>query len=344
MMAGKLWTQERREDMMEDKVKPKPAKNGMMVRFQLLLVGALAILFCGCESVVGGRTYADRVAQEKSYLQFAQHEPINHQVFAQDRYLDLLDLFACEKFNFAHCYLRAMVTESENHRLGVGFCNDVGLRAAAEGISRDAATQKVRDAVLKDDESRPSAYENAKRWPRIQAWYEAYKAKDDMDAKPKVDDLEYFLFLRRQKGLSTVQAAGKSPMFDEEYQKYLKVRYPSDKKSRKAATTPVWKLKRDVYCNALALLGADGESRPIVANSELRACLNALRTGFNEELSEKRQRNPNFQLDQEWYAAMNAQFDRIESILKEVGTCESFESEQDRRIRLARDYNKASWF
>lgn len=330
--------------IMVDIERPNVAMKGPKVRFQLLLVCALTALLCGCESVVGGRTYADRVAQEKSYLQFAQHKPIVPQTFAQDRYLEMLDRMACEKFNFAHRYLLAMVTESENHRLGVGFCKDVDCLVKAGGLSREAAAQKVRDAVLKDDESRPSVYENAKRWPRIDAWGKAYKVKVEMDAKPKVDDLEYYLFLRRQKGLSTVQAAGKSPMFDEEYQKYLKVRYPSDKKSRKAATTPVWKLKRDVYCNALALLGADGESRPIVANSELRACLNALRTGFNEELSEKRQRNPSFQIDQEWYAAMNAQFDRIESILKEVGTCESFESEQDRRIRLARDYNKASWF
>lgn len=264
-----------------------------------------------------------------------------HQPFTLDRHLDMLEFLACEKFNFEHRYLREMVTESENHRLGKGFDNDVNCFAQAEQLTPEAAAQKVRQMVLQDDESRPSVYENAKRWPRIQAWYNAYTAKVQMDAWPKVGDLEYYLFLRRQKGLSAVQAAGKSPLLDKEYEKYLKARYPKDKK---AASAPLWALKRDAYRNALALVNSEGQARPIVASLELRACLYALRTALNEELSEKRQRDPKYQVDQQWLAAMNEQFKRIESILNEVGTCESFEAEQSRRIRLARDYNKATLF
>lgn len=309
----------------------------------VVLVCALGGLFCGCGSLNSGPTYADRKAQEKSYLQFAQHQPYAHQAFAQERYLNILDFLVCEKFNFSHRYLREMVTESENHRLGVGFCNDVDYFVKAERLTPEAAAQKVRQIVMKDDESRPSAYENEKRWPRIQAWYSSYNAKVQMDARPKVGDLEYYLFLRRQRRLNPAQAAQMSPLLDKEYQKYLKARYPSEKDKKKnpqAVTTPLWVLKLEVYRNALALLNSEGQACPIVSRSELQACLSALQTGFSEELAEKRRRDPNYQIDQNWYAAMNAQFNRIRSILNEVGTCESFENEQNRRIELARDYNK----
>lgn len=311
--------------------------------FQKVAVCVLLILLCGCETLNSGPTYADRKAQEKDYLQFAQHQPIAHQEFALERYLSMLDLLACEKFNFEHRYLREMVTESENHRLGVGFCNDVDYFAKAERLTPEAAAQKVRQIVMKDDESRPSVYENEKRWPRIQAWYNAYNVKVQMDARPKVGDLEYYLFLRRQRRLDPAQAAQMSPLLDKEYQKYLAARYPSEKDKKKnpqAVTTPLWVLKLEVYRNALALLNSEGQVRPIVSLWELRACLNVLQTGFNEELAEKRRRTPNYQVDQNWYAAMNAQFKRIGSILKEIGTCETFEAEQNRRIALARDYNK----
>ena len=311
---------------------------------RLLAHCILTLIPCGCETVGGGRTYADRKAQEKSYLQFAQHQPVAYQAFALEGYLDMLDFLVCERFNFEHRYLREMVTESENHRLGVGFCNDVDYFVKAERLTPEAAAQKVRQIVMADDESRPSLYENTKRWPRIQAWYDAYNAKAQLDARPKVNDLEYYLFLRRQKGLSVAQAVRKSPLLDEEYQKYLKVRYPSDKKSQKAATTPLWQLKRDAYRNALSLLKSEGNARPVVSRMELWSCLNALKTGFNEELAEKRRMDPNYQIDQNWYKAMSAQFNRILSILNEIATCESFEVEQNRRIQLAREYNQATWF
>jgi len=308
-------------------------------------LGALMVLFSGCGTMESKPTYEDRKAQEKNYLQFAQHQPIVHQRFAQENYLNMLDILACDKFNFAHRYLRAMVTESENHRLGFGFCNDVDYFVKEENLTANEAAQKTRQLVMKEDEGRPSVHENAKHWPRILAWYNAYNTKVQMDARLKVEDLEYYLFLRRQKGLTAAQAVKMTPMLDKEYLKYLDARYRSDKsKNQKAAAQPLWMLKLEVYRNALTLLNSEGASCPIVSLSELRGCHNVLRTGFDEELSEKKRQDPNYRVDQVWYDAMKAQFKRIESILNEVATCESFEAEQNRRNRLARDYNKATWF
>ena len=131
----------------------------------LVVAGIALVGLAGCMSA--------KEKIEAEYDRITSLPPAERIVCGCDKSIDDLGGAVSDLRNFAQAKLIAYVQATENHREYVGFMNDVEVLVKEEGLSPEAAMQKMKDEILKEDAARADA---EKVWPRVVEGYVAVQA------------------------------------------------------------------------------------------------------------------------------------------------------------------------